>query len=103
MKTFFLNRLRFDKIMLMICGLVVLANPVYAERKARVKEIRYPPMLQEKLEVGYFLLRPNRGAEYCNERVCLSAIISSKLHVRSSPVFSAGYLWPYFGRPLAAL
>ena len=32
------------------------------------------------------------GAEYCDERVCvcvcLSAIISSELHVRSSPTFS---------------
>jgi len=39
-------------------------------------------------------LRPRRGsAEYCDERVCLcvfvclSAIISPKLHVRSSPIF----------------
>jgi len=36
---------------------------------------------------------PDRGAEYCDERVCLcvsvclSAIISSELHVRSSPIF----------------
>ena len=36
---------------------------------------------------------PESGAEYCAERVCLSvcvclsAIISSKLHARSSPVF----------------
>jgi len=43
--------------------------------------------------VCVLLLRPDRGAEYCDERVCLSvcvcvclsAIISSELHVRSSP------------------
>ena len=46
------------------------------------------------------LLRLDRGAEYCDERVCLSvchcvcvcvhqsAIISSELHVRSSSIFS---------------
>ena len=56
----------------------------------------------------------DRGAEYCDERVCLSvclslsvsvclsAIISPELHVRSSPTFSACYLWPWLGPPLAA-
>jgi len=39
----------------------------------------------------YFLLRPDREAEYCDEPVCLSVcvclstIISSELYVRSSP------------------
>jgi len=35
--------------------------------------------------------------------VCLSlrAIISSELHVRSSQVFCAYYLWPWLGPPLA--
>jgi len=39
----------------------------------------------------YFLLRPDREAEYCDEPVrlsvcvCLSTIISSELYVRSSP------------------
>ena len=48
------------------------------------------------------------GAQYCDERVCtcvcvcLSAIISSELNVRSSPNFCAYYLWPWFGPPLAA-
>jgi len=32
--------------------------------------------------------------------VCLSGIISSELHVRFSPYFSACYLWPRLGRPL---
>jgi len=39
-----------------------------------------------------FYAGPNRGAEYCDERVCLcvcvclSAIISSELHVRSNQI-----------------
>jgi len=43
---------------------------------------------------------PDREAEYCDVRmcvcvsVCLSAIISSELHVRSSPRFCACYLRP---------
>jgi len=34
--------------------------------------------------------------------VCLSAITSSELHVRSSPIFCACYLWPWLGLPLPA-
>jgi len=40
-----------------------------------------------------FITPPGRGAEYCDKRVCLSvcvclyAIISSELHVQSSPIF----------------
>jgi len=51
----------------------------------------------------YFAPVRRRGAEYCDERVCLpvcvclSAIISSELHVRSSPNFCACYLWPWLG------
>ena len=45
---------------------------------------------------------PDRGADYCDERVCLSVcvcvclstIISLELHVRSSQIFCACYLWP---------
>ena len=33
------------------------------------------------------LLRPATQAEYCDERVCLSATLSSEVHVRSSPNF----------------
>jgi len=49
----------------------------------------------EKCLVCLLLLRPNRGAEYCDERVCLSAIISSELHIRSSPHLGRGsvLLW----------
>jgi len=38
----------------------------------------------------YFHSAPNRGVEYCGERVCvcLSVIISSQLHVQSSPNFA---------------
>jgi len=32
--------------------------------------------------------------------VCLSAIISPELHVRSSRIFYARYLWPWLGPPL---
>ena len=35
--------------------------------------------------VVWFLLRPRWGAKYCDEHVCLSTIICSELHVRSSP------------------
>ena len=46
------------------------------------------------------------GAEYCDERVCvcvcLSVIISSELHVLSSPIFNACYMWPRLGPHLAA-
>jgi len=50
-----------------------------------------------------------RGAEYCDERVCLcmcvcvcvsvclSAIISSVLHVRPLPFFCTYYFWPWLG------
>ena len=34
--------------------------------------------------------------------VRLSAVISSELHVRSSPNFCACYIWPWLGLPLAA-
>jgi len=52
----------------------------------------------------------DRGAEYCDERVCLSvcvclpAIISSVLHVQSNrhQILCACYLWPWLGRPLVA-
>jgi len=55
-----------------------------------------------------FLLRPDRGAEYCAERVCLfacvclSAIISSELRVRSSSHFLCLFLRPWLGPPLTA-
>jgi len=51
---------------------------------------------------------PDRGAEYCDKCdclslcVCLSTIISSELHVRSSPNFCACYLWPCLGLSLTA-
>ena len=49
---------------------------------------------------------PVGRAEYCDERVCLcvclSAIISMELHVRSSLNFCACYLWPWLGPPLSA-
>ena len=45
-------------------------------------------------------------AKYCNDRVylfvCLTARLSSELHVRSSP-FYACYLYPRLGPLLAAL
>jgi len=49
---------------------------------------------------------PDRGAQSIGMSVCLcvclSAIISSELHVRSSPNFCACYLWPWLGPPLTA-
>jgi len=47
---------------------------------------------------GLFLLRPDRGAEYCDDcvclsvcsRVCLSTSISVELRVRFSPIFEHG-------------
>ena len=35
----------------------------------------------------YYYSAPDSGTEYCDDRVCLSAIISSELHVRSSRIF----------------
>jgi len=49
--------------------------------------------------IRQWLLCPDRGEEYCDERVCvclcvcLSAMISSEIHVRSSSHFCACYLW----------
>ena len=44
--------------------------------------------------------------EYCDESVCVcvcvSVIVSPQLHVRSSPVFCACYLWSWRGPPLMA-
>jgi len=38
-------------------------------------------------QIFYYPPPPDRGTEYCDERVCVcvSTIISSELHVRSSP------------------
>jgi len=55
---------------------------------------------------GKLLLRPDRGAEYCDERFCLSLCVficlpsyhTSDLH----QMFCACYLWPLLGPPLAA-
>ena len=45
----------------------------------------------------HLLLRPDRRAEYCDDRVCVSvylfASISPELHVWSPPNFCARYLW----------
>ena len=62
-----------------------------------------------------FYSASDRGAEYCDKRVCLcvcvcvcvcvclSAIMSSELHVRSLPPnFCACYLWPWLGPSVAA-
>jgi len=53
---------------------------------------------------------PDRGAEYCDERVCLSVCVffSVRDHTfgTTSPIlnnFSACYPWPWLGPPLAAL
>ena len=42
--------------------------------------------------------------EYCDEHVCVcpSMIISLELHIRSSPIFCACYLWPWLDPPLVA-
>ena len=62
--------------------------------------------LSVRVTILHFYSAPDTGAEYCDERVCLSvclsAIISSELHVRSSPNFCARYLWSWLGPPLAA-
>ena len=62
--------------------------------------------LSVRVTILHFYSAPDRGAEYCDERVCLSvclsAVISSELHARSSPNFCTRYLWSWFGPPLAA-
>jgi len=62
-----------------------------------------------KLSTFSYYSAPDRGAEYCDERVCLSdclsmcvcvclsAIISSELHVRSSPKFLCMLPWQWLG------
>ena len=60
-----------------------------------------------------FLLRPGRGAKYCDQLVCLSvcvyvcACLSASISLepldRSSRFFCADPLWPWLGSHLAAL
>ena len=61
------------------------------------------PLSQRETAVNYSAA--DRGAEYCDERVCVFvrqyAITSSELHVRSSSSFCACYLWPWLDPPLA--
>ena len=52
---------------------------------------------------------PDRRAEYCDERVCLSVgvYVCPRLYLRNytsdlHQIFSACYLWPWLGPPLAA-
>ena len=53
------------------------------------------------------LLHPSRGAEYCNQFVCLSVRLSASMCLepvdRSSLFFCADPLWQWLGPPLAAL
>jgi len=62
--------------------------------------------LSVRVTILHFYSAPDTGAEYCDERVCLSvclsAVISSELHARSSSIFCTRYLWSWFGPPLAA-
>ena len=62
-------------------------------------------VLMSRLMYLPLLLRPDREVEYCNERVCLcvclSAIISSELHIRCLPIFCACFLWPWLSLPVA--
>ena len=61
-----------------------------------------------------FLLRPGRGAEYCDQFVCLSVCLSVcvclsvREHISGTAgpiftIFCADPLWPWLGPPLAAL
>ena len=69
-------------------------RPIFTELFMRVTSAASVSQSSTSLNISY-LLRPDRGAQYCDERVCLSvclcvflsAIISSDLHVRSSPNF----------------
>jgi len=48
------------------------------------------------------ILRPDNEHVCVSVCVCLSAIMSSERHVRSSPFFCACYLWPWLDPLLAA-
>ena len=50
---------------------------------------------------------PDREAEYCDKRVCLSVCLFVRDHICGTvrPIFTnfcACYLWPWLGPPLAA-
>jgi len=67
-----------------------------------------PPQLVLTVQLYTVITPPPTGERsiVLSVSVCLSvrlsAIISSELHVRSSPIFYARYLWPWLGPPLAA-
>jgi len=58
----------------------------------------------------YLLLCPGRGAEYCDQFVCLSVCLSvcTRAYLWNRwtdlcEIFCADLLWPWLGPPLAAL
>jgi len=78
-----------------ICLLLHLANNAYlGSRGCRRRRLRKVYSAAIHFGVPNFYSVPNRGAEYCDERVCLcvcvfvcSRSVCSELHVRSSPNF----------------
>jgi len=78
-----------------ICLLLHLANNAHlGSRGCRRRRLRKVYSAAIHFGVPNFYSVPNRGAEYCDERVCLSVCVfvcprsvCSELHVRSSPNF----------------
>ena len=78
-----------------ICLLLHLANNAYlGSRGCRRRRLRKVYSAAIHFGVPNFYSVPNRGAEYCDERVCLCVCVfvcprsvCSELHVRSSPNF----------------
>jgi len=73
------------------CSLACTQSVSYIASLSRAAVDQVVPMLLHRTSYS----APDRAAEYCDECVCLcvcvcvsvSAIISSELHVRSSPIF----------------
>ena len=74
---------------------------------SRALQTQYAPALRQS---STLLLRPGRGAEYCDQLVCLSVWLSVREHTciseTAGPIFTNFLrrpLWPWLGPSLAAL
>jgi len=57
--------------------------------------------------IVYCYSAPDRGAEYCDERVCLCVLVCPRSYLRNYTsdlhlILCACYLWPWLGPLLAA-
>jgi len=78
---------------------------VYEPRRSRSNGVQYYHCYSPPPPIGERSIVINLSVCLCVcvcVCVCQSAITSSELHVRSSPIFCACYLWPWLGLPLTA-